>query len=265
MGTHNTISFEMARERFIQDRGTWSPSWEAVGSLDPTFLDAYRKLSTIPSRSGHLEPKVQELIFLAVDANATHLFAAGVEPHLKRALELGATREELTEVLELIATLGIHAMNIGVPILVEELRVAGLDDEASLDGHQQELKAEFTRTRGYWHEFWEDILRLAPDMFEAYVEFSSVPWRSGPLSPKVKELIYIAFDTAATHLYEPGLRLHIKNALGYGATAGEILEVMEIASTLGIHGPLTAAPALVELTNTDTPQQNAASDEEGQA
>ena len=88
------------------------------------------------------------------------------------------------------------------------------------------------------------MLELDPDMFEAYTEFSSVPWRTGTLEPKVKEFVYIAFDTAATHLYVKGLKLHIENAIGYGATAREILEVMEIASVLGIHGVPAAAPIL---------------------
>ena len=42
---------------------------------------------------------------------------------------------------------------------------------------------------------------------------------AGTLSPKVKEFVYIAFDTAATHLYVKGLKLHIENAIGYGANA----------------------------------------------
>ena len=33
------------------------------------------------------------------------------------------------------------------------------------------------------------------------------------LEPKVKELIYIAFDTAATHLYA-GAQAHMQNAIG---------------------------------------------------
>ena len=57
--------------------------------------------------------------------------------------------------------------------------------------------------------------------------------------------MYIAFATAATHLYVKGLKLHIENAIGYGAIAQEILEVMEIASVLGIHAT-TAAPILAE-------------------
>ena len=89
--------------------------------------------------------------------------------------------------------------------------------------------------RGYWHQFWDEILLLDPDFFEAYTQFSSVPWVSGTLEPKVKELIYTAFDVSATHLYVPGLRLHIKNAIGYGATREEMLEVIELASVIGIH------------------------------
>ena len=52
----------------------------------------------------------------------------------------------------------------------------------------------------------------------------------------MKELIYTAFDASATHMYVPGLRQHIENALGYGATPAEVMEVFELASTIGIHG-----------------------------
>jgi alkylhydroperoxidase/carboxymuconolactone decarboxylase family protein YurZ len=51
---------------------------------------------------------------------------------------------------------------------------------------------------------------------------------------QVKELIYCAFDTAATHMYQPGLKLHMRNVLNYGGTAEEIMEVMELATLLSI-------------------------------
>jgi alkylhydroperoxidase/carboxymuconolactone decarboxylase family protein YurZ len=47
-------------------------------------------------------------------------------------------------------------------------------------------------------------------------------------------------------LYTKGLKAHITNAIGYGATAQEILEVMEIASVLGVHAVTAAAPILAE-------------------
>lgn len=242
-----TARQEEIRQEFIRVRGTWSDTWEGVLRLDPEFLAAYLDFSAVPWRSGVLDPKVKELIYIAVDANATHMFLPGVRQHVRAALRLGVTPQEIMEVLELSATLGIHAMNIGVPILVEVLTEKGLrSGPAPLDEEQERLKAEFTSTRGYWHSFWDEILELDPEMFAAYTEFSSVPWRTGTLEPKVKEFVYIAFDTAATHLYVKGLKLHIENAIGYGATPREILEVMEIASVLGVHGVLAAAPILLE-------------------
>jgi alkylhydroperoxidase/carboxymuconolactone decarboxylase family protein YurZ len=118
--------------------------------------------------------------------------------------------------------------------------------EGGLTERQGQLKEEFTRERGYWNPLWDGVLRLDPDFFEAYLNFSAVPWKNGTLEPKVKEFIYIAIDASTTHLYEPGLRLHIQNALGYGATKEEIMEVYELASVLGIHTCTLGVPVLLE-------------------
>ncbi len=66
------------------------------------------------------------------------------------------------------------------------------------------------------------------------------------LEPKVKELVYCAFDAASTHLYQPGLKLHMKNVLGYGGTPEEIMEVLELATLLSLHTLELAAPILEE-------------------
>ena len=39
---------------------------------------------------------------------------------MRRALALGATPAEILETLELTSTMGIHAANTGVPILLED-------------------------------------------------------------------------------------------------------------------------------------------------
>jgi alkylhydroperoxidase/carboxymuconolactone decarboxylase family protein YurZ len=78
------------------------------------------------------------------------------------------------------------------------------------------------------------------------MDFSSVPWKTGSLEPKVRELIYIAIDSATTHLYEPGLRVHIQNALKYGATVREIMEVYQLTAVLGIHTLTFGVPHLIE-------------------
>ena len=40
--------------------------------------------------------------------------------------------------------------------------------------------------------------------------------------------------------------MHMKNAVGYGATAAEIMEVLEIVSLIGMHGAEAAAVILQE-------------------
>jgi alkylhydroperoxidase/carboxymuconolactone decarboxylase family protein YurZ len=223
------------REEFIDTFGYWHQVWDDLLVADAEFFQTYVELAAVPWRHGHLAPKVKEMVQIAVDGAATHLYAPGLRQHIKNALALGATKEELMEVLELTSTLGIHACNIGVPILMEELAGAGVQFEKSLSPRQQELKADFETKRGYWNAFWDDVLTLDPDFFESYLHFSSVPWVSGVLSPKLKELIYTAFDVSATHLYESGLRQHIRNALAYGATREEVMEVFQLATTIGIH------------------------------
>ena len=234
------------KAEFIEVTGDWPPYWHTVLDIDPEFVAAYTALVRVPLEKGYLSDKFKALVRLAVDSAATHLDAAGVAVHVRRALDLGATPAEIVEVVELTATVGIHAMNIGVPLLVEVLEERGRTEAAPLNEYQEKLKAQFTQTRGYWHDFWNEMLELDPEMFAAYTEFSSVPWRTGTLTPAEKELIYISYDIAATHLYVPGTKLHIRNALNHGATVGQILEVMEISSIIGTHAVTTAVPILVE-------------------
>jgi len=220
-----------------------SDRWQALRDADPAFFEAFAELAAVPRRSSTLEPKVKEFVCLAINAAATHMYEPGIREHARRAVDLGASKEELLEVLQLTSTLGIHATTVGVPVLLEAI---GDREQAPLDGRRAALKADFEANRGYWHEFWDGLLELDPDFFEAYVGFSAHPWTNGVLESKVKELIYTAFDASATHMYIPGLRQHIENALGYGATPAEVMEVFELASTIGIHGYLAALPIVLE-------------------
>ena len=169
---------------------------------------------------------------------------------MENALALGATRDEIMEVLELTSVLGIHTCTMGVPILMDELRKMGRGDDVDnfeYGDHEKALKESFIKNRGYWSPFWDDMLKLSPEFFECYLDFSSVPWKSGTLEPKVKEFIYIAIDTATTHLHEEGARIHIRNALNYGATKEEIMEIFQCVSVLGMHALTEGGPMLRDL------------------
>ncbi|MGH3350476.1 MAG: carboxymuconolactone decarboxylase family protein [Nocardioides sp.] len=101
--------------------GQWNGLWDGLAELDPEWTEKYLGLATQSWRNGVLSPKVVELLCIAVDAACTHMYAPGVRRHIRAALELGVTGEEILEVLKLATVVGIHSCNVGVPILVEEL------------------------------------------------------------------------------------------------------------------------------------------------
>ena len=239
---------ELLKQEFIEKRGYWNEFWEGLLTLDPEFFTAYLKFSSIPWSPGVLEPKVKEFIYIAIDAATTHLYEPGLRIHIENAFKYGATKEEIMEVYQLTSVLGMHTCTVGVPILIDEMKKAGKSSEIEkeLDENATKLKQEFIEKRGYWNEFWEGLLTLDPEFFTAYLKFSSIPWSPGVLEPKVKEFIYIAIDAATTHLYEPGLRIHIENAFKYGATKEEIMEVYQLTSVLGMHTCTVGVPILID-------------------
>lgn len=198
------MSAEDLKQKFTSEFGqeAWDDGWASVSRLSPEILDASIKLSAVPKHKKHLSPKIQQLVSVSVYSASTHFYVPGIRRHIKAALAEGATQAEIVEVLELTGTLGIHACNIGVPLLVEVMKERGMVDKhptvgKPFDEKREALKADFTKKRGYWHTFWEDFLALDPEFFEAYLTYSSVPWvkdvkgdgkGGGALEPKVGEV-----------------------------------------------------------------------------
>lgn len=102
------------------------------------------------------------------------------------------------------------------------------------------------KEKGDWNPVWDQMREMDPEFLEAYLAFRSVPHREGPLPPKFKELILIAINAATTHLYAPGVRRHMQNALKAGATKEEILETIQLTTVMGIHSCNLAVPILME-------------------
>ncbi len=105
----------------LRAAGEWNPNWDPFYELDPAWTEAFIAMGTKPMLSGVLDPKVIEFIAIAVDASCTHMYGPGVRRHIRKALELGATKQEITAVLQCVSVLGIHTMSLGAPILLEEV------------------------------------------------------------------------------------------------------------------------------------------------
>jgi len=101
--------------------GNWNPDWEPFAKLDPAWTEKVIAMAIAPAVAGVLDPKTIELIGIALDASCTHMYAPGVRRHIQRALKAGATKEEITAVLQIASMQGLHSMCLGAPILLDEL------------------------------------------------------------------------------------------------------------------------------------------------
>ncbi|MEG3440054.1 carboxymuconolactone decarboxylase family protein [Pannus brasiliensis CCIBt3594] len=101
--------------------GQWNTAWEPFYELDPVWTDQFMATAMDIYASNLFPPKVIELLSIAFDASITHLYAPGTRRHIRAALKLGATIEEIMEVLKVCVAFGIESCYLGIPILDEEL------------------------------------------------------------------------------------------------------------------------------------------------
>lgn len=111
----------------MKANGSWNPAWDTAAALDADWLERFMAMGTTSWTRGILDPKTLEFIAIAVDASCTHLYAPGVRRHIEKALDLGATPQEIMAVLEAVAVLGIHSVALGAPLLADAMRARGLE------------------------------------------------------------------------------------------------------------------------------------------
>lgn len=83
-----------------EERRGFVPYWlRAMAEVDPDFLEAYERIYELTAvREGALPAKFREMIVVA--AVAIGGYGPGLKEHIRRALRLGATKEEIVEVLQ---------------------------------------------------------------------------------------------------------------------------------------------------------------------
>ncbi len=81
-------------------RRGFQPYWlRFMAGVDLDFLEAYERIYELTAvRRGRLPAKFKELIVVA--AVSISGYGPGIKDHVRRALRLGATKEEIVEVLQ---------------------------------------------------------------------------------------------------------------------------------------------------------------------
>jgi alkylhydroperoxidase/carboxymuconolactone decarboxylase family protein YurZ len=210
----------------------------ALRRASPTTYAAAETYLQAPMDTAELSPRLRELLLLAMHGSCTTLNVAAVERQIRRARQVGASDADILDVLLTISAVANHALYFSVPILVEELEAAGREvaEPPGAADVLERLKQDFLAARGFWNEDRDRVARLMPEYFAGLHAVSTTTWKTGSLTDQEREFVCIAIDCTVTHTYEPGLRLHVRNALRRGATQNEILAIFQLAALFGLEG-----------------------------
>jgi alkylhydroperoxidase/carboxymuconolactone decarboxylase family protein YurZ len=109
--------FEATKEEFVAARGFWNPDRDKLARLMPDYFRALNGISTESWKNGPLSAKEREFICIAVDCTVTHNYEQGLRSHIRNALRHGATREEILEIFQLAAMIGLEGYILGARAL----------------------------------------------------------------------------------------------------------------------------------------------------
>lgn len=222
----------------------WGSSLDKLKEWDPKGAELLLRVGTSPWRSGVLPLKEVELISLALHCACTNLNEAGTRRHIRAALDAGATRDEILLVLKCGAALAVHSCSLGAPILLEEMKAAGV--KAAGGPKPATPGCDAMKKMGQWNTAWDPFYELSPGWTDDFFAFGGTIYGGGGFTPRFMELISIAFDASITHMYAPGTRRHIKGALKAGATPEEIMAVLHICVSMGVQACAMGVPILAE-------------------
>lgn len=190
-----------------------------------------------------LLPLPRALIQLGLAASVTSLERGALSVAVAAAYDCGAAPAQVQEVIALVSGLGVHSLMISAVIVLEEARRRGLvsvDD--TLDPERQLLWDSRVGDDPFWIDFEREMpgflramLILSPDIFTGFFDYCAIPWKSGTVPARVKELIAMASDATPAHRFGPGFRVHIGNAIKLGCGRTEILEALSLAAAAPTH------------------------------
>lgn len=244
---------ENLKETVERQRGYWHAFHQGLLDYSPAYLQAYLDFHEPPFVNNRLGDVLCEYIYIAVDAAVSHLFTSGVEMHIRKVLEIGGKPDEIIEVIQLAMIAAQSSHMTGMPILVEELERQGLwreETARALTTEEYAAKRGYVELTGHWPEGGDALFKFAPEFMKGFLAYGEIPFGTGPLPQKSKELICIAVYASPVAPQAGPLRQHIRRALEIGVTPFEISDAIQLSSGIAIHTCVAAVPALLDAINT---------------
>jgi len=225
---------ERIKARFIAARGYWRPWNDALLHGNPAFLTHYASYASYPANTGPLAPRMVELIYVALDASATHLFADGLALHMQAARQAGASDADVFDVLHLVTLQGVSAVLQAADLLHDAAPLASLPASHPLVARIQEL----------WPEQAHSLQRLAAQdagYVTALLDFLECGAPADGLQPKERLLIQLALHACFTHADMARTRTLLTQGLAQGLTRAALLQTIYLGAHLAVHGAALGA------------------------
>jgi alkylhydroperoxidase/carboxymuconolactone decarboxylase family protein YurZ len=232
------------KARFIAARGYWRPWTDAMLRANPGFIAHYAAYAGHPASTGPLTPRMVELIYVALDASATHLYEAGLATHLRMAREAGATDADVFDVLHLVTLQGLSAVLQAADLLYEAAPLPALDGQHPLRG----------RIAALWPEQAPSLLRLAAQdagYVAVLLDFLEGGSPAGGLATTERLLVRIALHACFTQGDMATTRALIGEGLAQGLSRRDILQAIQLGAHLAVHGAALGATVHARMREAD--------------
>lgn len=232
---------EEIKAYFIAERGYWRPWTETMLQVCPGFVQQYARYAGYPARTGPLTQRMVELIYIGLDASSSHLFESGLQTHMKRAIEVGATQADIFDVLHLVAVQGITNVCQAADILAEFI---ALPDARVIDGP---LQARIDTLAGTHALPLAAMARLDPGYAQVLLDFVEQGRPGAGLTAAERTLVQLALHACFTAFNRDAIRQLMPTALAQGLGAPELLQAMQMGAHLAVHGTALGANVFREL------------------
>ncbi|MES2190440.1 MAG: carboxymuconolactone decarboxylase family protein [Pseudomonadota bacterium] len=229
---------EEIKARFIAERGYWRPWVDVMLQVSPGFVAQYAHYAGYPARTGPLTPRMVELIYVGLDASSSHLFESGLHTHTKKAIEAGATQNDIFDVLHLVTVQGMASVCQAADILVELTGSKGAAQAPAVDAALQARIDQW----GTPHALaLASVARLDAGYAEALLDFVDKGRPGGGLSDAERSLVQLALHACFTAFNPAAIRQIITTALAQGLSSAELLQAIQLGAHLAVHGTALGA------------------------
>lgn len=240
--TMTDADLEAIKALFIAERGYWRPWTETMLQVSPGFVRQYACYAGHPARTGALTERMVELIYVGLDASSPHLFESGLSTHMQRAIEEGATHNDIVDVLHLVAVQGLVSVCQASDILAE-LAFGDADApaiEKSLQTRIDSLGAAHALALA-------GVARLNPGYTEVLLDFIEHGRPGAGLSPSERTLVQLAMHACFTAFNPDAVRQIVSNGLSQNLTPAELHQAIQLGAHLAVHGTALGANVFRQL------------------